>query len=228
MKNASLLLLLFATNLILAQQSERLEDSIHIYWQPKLKLKYDDFKFDGKKENNAELYCEKIKLCACAATNMNVIIDIPKKKRNKNHLEKIYIVAVFEKDKSYKFNNDTIGLIRQKLSFDIEEWATRYARQQLEKTTNQFNIKYGSIITWHKVILNEAQAKKKELFKQYTLDVYLEPKMNADKDWRYKIDNLLEGLKEYATKPEDCNRFILKKPVERDYEQFIVLDDRHK
>ena len=227
MKNASLLFLLLTTNLLCAQQNERLEDSIHIYWQPKLKLKYDDFKYDGKKENNAELYCEKIKLCACASTNINLIIDIPKQKESKNQIEKIYIVAVFDKERSYKFNDDTIGIIRQKLSFDIEELETRYIRKELEKITNQFDKKNGSIITWYKLILNEAEAKKNKLFKQYTLDAYIEPKINADEDWRNKIDMLLEELKEFATKPEECLRFISKKPIVEDYEQFVILDDNH-
>ncbi|MGG7036608.1 MAG: hypothetical protein ACI7YS_15635 [Flavobacterium sp.] len=226
MKVLKLLLFILSTNSIFCQTNQRLEDSVHIYWQPNIKLKNSDFKSDGRKEENAEKYCEKIKLCACAATNFNVIIDIPKnKKKRKKLFEKIYLVPVLEKTKSYNLTKDTIGLLRQKIVFDIEEWTTRYIRKEIEKTTSLFEKKYGSIITWHNTIIREAKEKREKLIHDYTLYVYLEPKDNAYENWRLKIDKLLEETKEYATKPEDCIRFIQQKPLDEEYEQLEFLGD---
>jgi hypothetical protein len=228
MKGITLLLIIFNLSSSFSQTIERFEDSIHIYWQPKIKLSNEDFKFDGRNEINAEKYCEKIKLCASVATDFNVIIDVPKTKKLQNKLnEKIYFVPVLDKMKSYNLTKDTIGILRQKVIFDIEELATRYARQQLEKTTTQFEKKYGSIITWHNIIIKEAKKMRAKLIDQYTLDVYLEPKTNAYEEWRIKINKLLDELKEFSTKPQDCIRFINQKPLEEDYVQLEFLGEKH-
>jgi hypothetical protein len=225
-----LLIISFNFNLAFCQTNERLEDEIHIYWQPNIKLNTNDFEFDGTKEKNAELYCEKVKLCMCASTNINIIIDSPinKKKHNKQ-LEKIYIVPVFDKIKSYALTKDTLGLNQQKIVFDIEEWAARYARKQFKITREQFKDKQGLLTTWHKVIFNETQNKKEKLNYEFTLDIYLEPKANAYNDWRTKVDKMLDDLKEYATTKEECDRFIRKKVIEEGYEETIFLGcENHK
>ncbi len=217
----SLFILYF--NSIFSQTKERREDSAHIYWQPNTNLTEKDFQFDGTKEENAEKYCEMTKLCSCAATNINLIIDIPKSK-NKREREKVYIVPVFDKIKSYNLvENDSIGIKQQKLVFDIEECMARYIRQEFKKTKTQFKDKYGLLITWHKVILNEAQKKKEKLIYEYTLDVYLEPKINAYKEWRIKVDLMLKDLKEFATTEEECERFISKKVTLENYEESVFL-----
>lgn len=218
------LVIIFNLSFVFSQNRERIEDSVHIYWQPNINLNLNDFEFDGTKEENAEMYCEKIKLCVCAATNINIIIDSPtnNKKRNKD-LEKIFIVPVFDKNMSYALTKDTIGVNQQKLIFDIEEWTARYIRQELEKIKKQFKDRQDFLITWHKVVLNEAQKKKRKLIEEYTLDVYLEPKPNAYRDWRIKVDNMLKELKDYATTKEECNRFLYKKTIEKNYEQSVFL-----
>lgn len=80
-----------------------------------------------------------------------------------------------------------------------------------------FKKKYGSIITWHNIIIKEAKEKRNNLIKEFTYDVYLEPKINE----------MLEELKDYATKPEDCLRFIQQKPFYENYEEFEYLGE-HK
>jgi hypothetical protein len=91
MKIFTILLFLLSTNITFCQTNERMEDSIHIFWQPNLKLKLSDFKLDGKTVEFAERDCEKAKLCACIASNFNVIIDIPKtKKYQKRQFKNIF------------------------------------------------------------------------------------------------------------------------------------------
>lgn len=228
MKIFKILLFLLTFNFAYCQTNGRMEDSVHIFWQPNLKLNLSDFKLDGRTIEFAEKDCEKAKFCACIASNFNVIIDIPKTKKDQKKLfEKIYFVPVLEKTKSYNLTKDTILILHQKVLFDIEEWTTRYARQQLKKTTSSFKKKYGSIITWHNVIIKEAKEKRDKLIKEFTYDVYLEPKINAYENWRLKINEMLEQLKDYDTKPEDCLRFIQQKPFDENYEEYEYLGE-HK
>ena len=220
------ILLLLASISCYCQSNQRIEDSIHIYWQPKIEINKDDFRFDGRKEPNAELYCQKVKLCACAATNINIVIDTPKDSTS-NAFEKIYIAPVLEKTKSYIFGNDEDGILQQKVVFDIEEWSARYARQQLEETLSQFGKRRGSIITWHKVVLQNARTERTKMIDQFTLDVYLQPKKNAYKNWRSKVDKLLKNLKKYATTENECQRIMNGVPLDESLKQSIFLGDHH-
>lgn len=63
-------------------------------------------------------------------------------------------------------------------------------------TTSSFKKKYSSIITWHNIIIKEAKEKRNKLIKEFTYDVYLEPKINAYENWRLKINEMLEELKD--------------------------------
>lgn len=195
-----------------AQGNSRIEDSTHIYWQPDILFTKSDFKFDGNLEPNAKMYCDKVQLCTSAATNFNVIIDVPINSKKKNTLERIYLVPVFDKQRSYMFGNDSIGMLLQKVVFDIEEYAVRYARQQLATTLAQFKQKQGSIIIWHASVLDNAKIKRQKLVAEFTKDIYLDPKANAYELWRTKTNALLDELKLYATQPKDCARFKNKKP----------------
>jgi hypothetical protein len=49
-------------------------------------------------------------------------------------------------------------------------------------------------------------------------------------NWRKTINEMLEKTKDYATKPEDCYRFVLGKPIEKGYKQAetIMGDLRRK
>src|SRR5690606_11010395 len=110
------LLIILLSHQSFSQAQDRVEDSIHIYWQPNVFLKKSDFTFDGNKEPNAKLYCDSIKLCTSAATNLNIIIDEPTNDPKGEIFEKIYIVPILDKQKSYMFGDDDLGLLHQKIS----------------------------------------------------------------------------------------------------------------
>lgn len=226
MKTILITILLLLTTKFFCQSNQRVEDSIHIYWQPKMEIKKEDFKFDGTKEKNAELYCQKLKLCTSAATNINIIIDVPIDSTSKE-FEKIYIVPLMEKTKSYMFGDDKNGILYQKIVFDIEEWTARYTRQQLEKTFTEFSKHPGSISTWYKIVLNDARKKKTELIDQYTMDLFIQPQSNAYKIWRSRVSHLLKNLKKYSTSLEECQRFLNHKPLDNNYKQLIFLGDEN-
>ena len=103
----------------------------------------------------------------------------------------------------------------------------KICKTTIKKNNIQFQKKYGSIITWHNVIIKEAKEKRDKLIKEFTYDVYLEPKINAYENWRLKINEMLEQLKDYDTKPEDCLRFIQQKPFDENYEEYEYLGE-HK
>jgi hypothetical protein len=56
------------------------------------------------------------------------------------------------------------------------------------------------------------------LVDSYTKDVYIDKKVGAFEIWRERVDKLLAESNEFATKPEDCFRFVKNEPIDENYE----------
>lgn len=215
--------------LLKAQEVSKTETETHIFWQPDRVLKKMDFKGDGSSNPKFIKYCDDLNLCTSASIGVFAVLDIPKKKRDKGELiEKAYFLPAFEKTTSYILKNDTLGIEKQKIVFDIYEISARFARQQLNHLQDSIG-GYGIISIMFKSVEARAIEMRDFFVESYTKDIYIDKKEGAFEDWRKQIDNLLIDTKEFATKLEDCNRFIKKQPIDDNYEQAkTVINNLYK
>ncbi|SHG48412.1 hypothetical protein [Flagellimonas flava] len=193
------------------------ESETHIFWQPDKKLKQTDFKADATKIQNAIRYCDTVGLCTVASLGVFAVLDIPKKKKQRGRLrEKVYVAPAFEFSTSYIVRTDSLGIEKQQVVFDMYELSARYIRKELGLMLERADA-YGTLSIWLKTIENDAQKLRTEMVDSYTKDVYINNRPGAYLEWKEKVDSTLNDLKEFATKPEDCHRFVTKQPLDDKY-----------
>lgn len=194
------------------------ESERHIFWQPERVLTEKDFQGDGTQNPKFVKYCEELELCVQASTGVFAVLDIPKKKSKRGKLiEKVYFAPAFEKSISFILKPDSTGIAKQKIIFDIFEFSARLARQQLQHLQDSIG-GYGIISLMFKTIEARAIDIRTSLVDTYTKDVYIDKKIGAFELWREKVDKLLADSKEFATKAEDCYRFVKNAPIDKNYE----------
>ncbi|MEM7485640.1 MAG: hypothetical protein AAF348_10580 [Bacteroidota bacterium] len=209
--------ILFGITFCIGQDDFQTDSETHIFWQPEKGLKRSDFKGDATKIPNAEKYCDTIGLCTVASIGVFAVLDIPKKKKLRGKLkEKPYIAPAFEYSTSYIVKNDSLGLEKQKVVFDICELSARWMRKELAEMVNKMDA-YGTISIWFKTIESDAQKMRTEMIDGFTQEVFIFKKEGAYLDWREKVDELLKESEKFATKPEECYRFVSKKPLDQNY-----------
>lgn len=206
-------------NISIGQTAQILTESQrHIFWQPERVLTEKDFQGNGTQNPKLVKYCEELDLCVLASTGVFAVLDIPKKKRKRGELiEKAYFAPAFEKSTSYILKLDSIGIAKQKVVFDIFEVSARFARQQLQQLQDSVG-GYGIISLMFKSVEARAIEMRTSLVDSYTKDVYIDKKAGAFELWREKVDKLLADSKKFATKPEDCYRFVKNAPIDENYE----------
>ena len=206
-------------NLLFGQTEQILTESQrHIFWQPERVLTEKDFQGDGTQNPKFVKYCDELDLCVVASTGVFAVLDIPKKKRKRGVLiEKAYFAPAFEKSTSFIIKLDSTGIAKQKVVFDIFEVSARFARQQLQHLQDSVG-GYGIISIMFKSVEARAIEMRTSLVDSYTKDVYIDKKAGAFEIWRERVDKLLAESKEFATKPEDCYRFVQNAPIDENYE----------
>lgn len=193
------------------------ESETHIFWQPENKLEWTDFRADANKIPNAKKYCDTVGLCTAASLGVFTVLDIPKKKRQRGRLkEKIYVAPAFEYSTSYVVQKDSLGIEKQQVVFDMFELSARYIRKELSSMLEKMD-GYGTLSIWFKTIESDAQKLRTEMVDSYTKDVYIDNRPGAYLEWKERVDSTLNDLEKFATKPEDCHRFITKQPLDKDY-----------
>lgn len=194
------------------------ESKRHIFWQPDRVLTEKDFQGDGTQNPKFVKYCDELDLCVVASTGVFAVLDIPKKKRKRGELiEKAYFAPAFEKSTSFILKLDSTGIAKQKVVFDIFEVSARFARQQLQHLQDSVG-GYGIISIMFKSAEARAIEMRTSLVDSYTKDVYIDKKVGAFEIWRERVDKLLAESNEFATKPEDCFRFVKNEPIDENYE----------
>ena len=144
-------------------------------------------------------------------------LDIPKKKKNRGKLiEKAYFAPAFEKTTSYIIKNDSLGIEKQKLVFDIYEISARCARKELAHYQDSIG-RYGILSIIFKTIWADAKELHNKMVDAFTKDIYIEHRKGAYEEWKKEVAKILEELKEFATKPDDCYRFVKMKPIDKNY-----------
>lgn len=209
--------------IILGQENLHLKNNEHIFWQENIKLKTTDFQNDGENVPNALKYCDTIGLCTVGAFGIFAVLDIPKKKRKRGKLkEKIYIVPAFELTKSYQIQQDSLGVEKQQIVFDIYELSARWMRRELKKLTESMD-GYGTLSIWFKTVENDALKMTKDMVGRFTYEVFIKPQPNAYQKWKEQIDKLLLETNEFMTSEEEIARLTLGKPLLEDYKMADVL-----
>lgn len=204
-------------NFTFSQEKFQTETEKYIFWQPNRTLKQEDFKANGSKNPIFVRYCEDFDLCAMAAIGVHAVLDIPKKKRKRGKLiEKAYFAPAFEKTMSYLLKEDSMEIAKQKLVFDIYEVSTRLARRELAHLQDSVS-GYGIISKMFKTVEAKAVEFRKAMVDSFTKDVYIYKRDGAYLKWRARVDELLVNLNEFATKPEDCYRFVKNIPIDDRY-----------
>lgn len=77
---------------------------------------------------------------------------------------------------------------------------------------------YGIVSIMFKSVEARAAEMRDGLINAYVKDVYIDNKPGAFEMWRERIDAFLAESEEYATKPEDCFRFVKNAPIDENYE----------
>lgn len=205
-----------------AQVNYPTQDSAYIFWQPGITLTYNDFRGDTVGGKYTEWY-KKVGLQSEAYIGIWSILDVPKKKKDRGRkLEKVYIAPAFDKAASYAITNDTTQIAIQQVYFDIAETWARWARQQLSRYQDSMK-GYGVSLIMYSTVIKDTKAGQQQMNSAYAEDVIISKKQGAFEKWRKLIDNQLNETNLWATKPEDCYRFITRKAIDKEYEESPVV-----
>lgn len=225
---AFVICLIYQINLTFGQDQQLLTESpTHIYWQSDRGLTINDFQ--GEPSPAGIKYCEEKGACVVPCLGLFVEVDIPRNYR-KNKLEKVYYAPAFEKSCSYVIN-DSSDIRDGQIMFDIMELSSRIARKLLRETHNSTAIQMdsmnyytikanpdtilitgiGTSLAPH--IKDSAWTFYQKMSNSYLYDMYFSDESKGFEKWRILVDDMLEKLEIYATKPEECYRMIKKQPI---------------
>lgn len=190
-------------------------DSIHIFWQPGLKITYQDYR--GSSQKQMDELMDKYGFSATAYVGIWSILDIPKKRKDRyKKYEKVYFAPAFERTTSYTRTNDSLQIFMQNTFLDICEIWARWAREQLTRIQDSTKAT-GTLSIMYMTVKQEMNYKRLAMYRSYFKDVFIDKKDGAFTDWRKLIDRWLNDTQKWATKPEECFRFMTGKPIEVGY-----------
>jgi hypothetical protein len=190
-------------------------DSVHIFWQPNVKLTYSDYQ--GKPSSQVEEIMEKYQFSAASSGGIWSILDIPKSKKDrKKKFEKVYFAPVFDRTASFAKSNDSLQIEMQNLYFDINEVWARWARKQLQKWQDSTKAT-GTLTIMYMTVKKDMNNHRLDMYRAYFDEVFVNKNEGAFTKWRKDIDELLEETRSWATTPAECYRLMSKKPIELGY-----------
>lgn len=193
------------------------KDSVHIFWQPNVKLTSKDYQ--GQPTSNIEELMSKYNFSASASVGIWSILDIPEKKKDRyKKFEKVYFAPAFEKTTSFTKSGDSLQIAMQNLYFDICEVWARWARKEL-KSFQDSTKATGTLSILYMTIKQEMNDHRLTMYRVYFKDVFINKKEGAFAKWRQEIDKELADTKQWTTTPEECYRLMLQKPIEDGYIQ---------
>ena len=194
------------------------ESKTHIGWQADRRLTKDDYQGDFSKDPRQQFYCDKVGLCVNAATGVFYRIDVRKGRyKPGEYYEKLYVAPLFQKNIScYSPTADSMDFAKQQLVFDIDELTARYMKYQFHHFLDTFNLHCDNECTFFFMsFYEEAMAFHDTVISRYTNDVYLANREGAFDEWRQRVDQLLDSYKDFATTPEEVQRILFDKPLDK-------------
>jgi hypothetical protein len=214
---------LYATT-IYAQTEYSTESETDIYWQPNAQIDFSDYQ--SQSDTSCVKYNEKYGFQMSSSIGFRGVVDIPKKSRK---FDKFYLAPTFCKNCSCILSEDSLGLKVDRLLFDVAETFVRGARRELLELQEQMKVDntYTMMFT---TVKNKWDEQMRDYFGTILREVLIEKKDSAYIEWRKTVDDLLQQTEKYATRPEDCYRFISRKPIEKNYKmaENIMGDMRNK
>lgn len=193
-----------------------IENDTFKYWQPNTKVTQQDFKAVSTSDftHMNQKYC----LNVYSYFGIHSILDVPKKKKERGQkLEKIYIAPYMNKYLSVSKSTDSSDIAKEQVLFDITELFARKARKKLKTILDDSKHAYGIYWSIYSSIISDMCMSKNKVSLLYLKEVIYLKTEGAYEKWRKDLDQLLDELKEFATTPEDCRRFMKDKPLSEDY-----------
>jgi hypothetical protein len=212
--------LLICSTVLNAQSNFMTSDERNIYWQPGTQINFSNYQCHSDSE--CVKIHEKYGIKMCSSIGIRGIVDIPKRK---GKFDKFYLAPVFCKNCSCLLVEDSMNLKVDNLMFDMAEACARGARKELIELQNKMQVDNTNSMFFTS-IRNRWDERMRGFFGTVSREVLIEKKDSAYIGWRKTVDLLLRQTESFATKPEDCYRFILDKPLEKDYiEPKIIAGD---
>ncbi len=209
------------------QVTDSTSSGTHIFWQPKLKLLYKDYK--GQPINKIEEMMQKYGFSAAASVGIWSILDTPKNKKERyKKFEKVYFAPAFDKINSFAKTDDSLQIEMQNLYFDICEIWARWARKELTKLQDSTKAT-GTLTIFYMTVKKDMNKNKSSMYSAYFKDVFIDKIAGSFTKWKQDINKTLAETKEWATTPKECYRLMTQKPIEKGYiEAPTVLDAMSK
>ncbi len=155
------------------------------------------------------------------------VVDIPKNKNNGKH-DKLYLAPVFCRNCSCKLQEDSLDLKLTHLLFDLAEISARQIRKELSNQQKQMNVDNINSI-FYATSKNKWEKIMRGSWATIFEEIYTEKKDGSYDSWRQMVDELMEQDKEFQTTAEDCHRFVLNKPLEKEYKMAeSIMNDLSK
>lgn len=212
----TIILLGFFTSVLTGQSA--IENDKYKFWQPNTKLIPNDFRYKADTSRAFNNLNRKYGIQAYSFCVLKSILDVPKKKRERGiKLERVYFAPCFDKYQSISMTTDSFELAKQQVYFDITELYARIARKQFESLRDSSKNEYGIYWSIYSSIVSKICIERNEMYDAYTNDVFLLKKEGFYQKWRSLVDERLIETNKYATKLEDCLRFLNGKPLTEDY-----------
>ena len=197
------------------------ETDDYIAWRPDVKLTFDMFKKSTPNEKDTKAMQDDNRKCV-PYLGFYRILDVPKSRSGwkKGQFEKAYYCAMFSKHQSYMAERDTFDLQIAQAQWDILELGTRKSRMLLDSLQRQINSDSGGPVSGVASIFYETASQKgEELYGMLSYIFFKEVILPRDRvmycKYRELLDKLLSDTAPYATSPEEAERFLLKKPLEK-------------
>jgi len=226
-KRIIILLVLCATSISMnAQKTVYLtENEKDIYWQPNTKINFSHYQ--ALTDTACVKFYNKYGLTMASNIGIRGVVDVPNKKRK---LDKSYVAPVFCKNCSCILSEDTLILKVDQLLFDFAEICARNIRKDLLEFQNIVKKAVNTNTMFFTSVKNKWDEEMQSFFGSAIREILIEKKDNAYVEWRQVVDELLHQTKSYATRPEDCYRFVIGAPIDKGYEmaKSIAGDMRNK
>lgn len=210
------------------------ETDDYIAWQPDVKLTFDMFKKSTPDETDTKVMLDDNRECV-PYLGFYRILDVPKRRSGwKRQFEKAYYCAMFSKHQSYMAERDTFDLQIAQAQWDILELGTRTSRMLLDSLQHQVNSASGVATNGVVSIFYETASKQgEELYGMLSYGFFKEVILPRDREmynkYRELLDELLSDTAPYATSPEEAERFLLNKPLEKNLKPArTVIGDMRK
>ena len=217
------LAVLYACSPALAQNDYPTETDLYVFWQPDRPLTPADFQKSDSLSDRQKRISDAHALYCVGCFGLWTQADAPKGKWTRKRTEVVYIAPAFEKRSSFILHGDSAGIVHEQLLFDLQEVGARLLRYKLEEIKKEADRAAGI----QAIVLNTCKAKVREfvdaMSSSFVAEVLIE-KNDSLARWRALVDDYLETYAGYATRPEDCARFALNRPLLDGYSSIVALE----